>query len=75
MNENSRLMKKIIENYLRRNTDLDFDEVEIVNKRPMDIWLHAKCRTYLGPDRPVEDETISEAGVEGTGDYDGNPSW
>jgi ABC-type multidrug transport system ATPase subunit len=33
------------EDYLRNNGDFEFDETE--NKRPMNIWLYAKRRTYL----------------------------
>jgi hypothetical protein len=62
----------IIEEYLRAN--MDFDEVEIVNNRPMNIWLYAKCRTYIDPDNPEKDEALFDAEVEITGDYDGNPT-
>jgi hypothetical protein len=65
-------LPEIIEDYLRRNTDIDFDEIEIVNNRPKNIWLYAKCRTFLDPDDP-DDEVIYDAEVEITGDYDGNP--
>ncbi|MEV5117028.1 hypothetical protein [Peribacillus frigoritolerans] len=36
------------EDYLRNNGDFEFDETE--NKRPMNIWLYAKCRTFLDSD-------------------------
>ncbi|WP_010243737.1 hypothetical protein [Acetivibrio cellulolyticus] len=62
-------LQEIIEEYLMSHMDFDFDEVEIVNNRPINIWLHAKCRTYVDPD----DEKISDAEVEIKGDYDGNP--
>ena len=62
-------LQEIIEEYLMSHMDFDFDEVEIVNNRPMNIWLHAKCRTYAEPD----DEEISNAEIEIKGDYDGNP--
>ncbi|MFC7442489.1 hypothetical protein [Laceyella putida] len=65
-------LEEIIEDYLRRNMDFDFDEVEIVNNRPMNIWLYAKCRTYVDPDNPEEDDAFHDAEVEITGDYDGN---
>jgi hypothetical protein len=52
----------------------DFDEVEVVNNRPMNIWLYAKCRTYINPDNPEKDKALSDAEVEITGDYDGNPT-
>jgi hypothetical protein len=47
-----------IEEYLLAHGD--FDEIEIVNKRPMNIWLHAKCRKFIDPDEP-EEETASQA--------------
>ncbi|MFI8705468.1 hypothetical protein ACIGHG_00020 [Bacillus sp. NPDC077411] len=65
-------LQKIIEDYLRRHADFDFDEVEIVNNRPMNIWMYAKCRTYLDPDNPEQDEALLDAEVEIAGDYDGN---
>jgi hypothetical protein len=43
---------RIIEEYLSRHADFDFDEIEIVNNRPMNIWLYAKCRRYIDPDLP-----------------------
>lgn len=65
-------LQEIIEDYLLRNADFDFDDVEIVNNRPMNIWLHAKCRKYVDTDDPEEDEAIYDAEVEIDGDYDGN---
>ena len=65
-------LREIIEDYLMRHADFDFDEIEIVNNRPMNIWMYAKCRKYIDPDNP-EDKTMYEAEVEITGDYDGNP--
>lgn len=66
-------LQEIIEDYLRRNADFDFDEIEVVNNRPMNIWLYAKCRTYVDSENPEEDEALLEAEIEVTGDYDGNP--
>ena len=63
----------IIEEYLLRHADFDFDEIEIVNNRPMNIWLHAKCRRYIDPDED-EDEQVQDAEVEISGNYDGNPT-
>lgn len=37
-------LQEIIEDYLLRHADFDIDEVEIVNNRPMNIWLYALCR-------------------------------
>lgn len=67
-------LEVIIEEYLRRNADFDFDKVEIVNNRPMNIWLYAKCRTYIDPDNPEEDGALFDAEIEITGNYDGNPT-
>jgi hypothetical protein len=43
-------LERIIEEYLRLHAEFDFDEIEIVNNRPLNIWLHAKCRRYIDPD-------------------------
>ena len=59
---------------MQRNADFDFDEVEIINNRPMNIWLYAKCRKYIDPDNTEEDEALNEVEVEITGDYDENPT-
>ena len=67
-------LDEIIEEYLTRHCDFDFDEVEIVNNRPMNIWLYAKCRKYVDPDDPENDEALENVEVEVTGDYDGNPT-
>jgi len=53
--------------------DFDFDEIEIVNNRPINIWLYAKCRTYIDQDGP-EDGQIRAAEVQVSGKYDGNPT-
>ncbi len=66
-------LTEIIDDYLSRNSDFDYDEIEIVNNRPINIWLHAKCRKYLDPDNLDEEIADSEAEVEINGDYDGNP--
>src|SRR5659263_265893 len=70
---NEEELQEIIEEYLQRNADFDFDEVEIINNRPMNIWLYAKCRKYIDPDNTEEDEALNEVELEITGDYDGNP--
>ena len=70
---NEEELQEIIEEYLQRNAGFDFDEVEIINNRPMNIWLYAKCRKYIDPDNTEEDEALYDAEVEITGDYDGNP--
>ena len=63
----------IIEEYLMRHHKFDFDEMELVNNRPMNIWLYAKCRKYLDPDDPEDDDAYQEAEVMIEGKYDGNP--
>jgi hypothetical protein len=71
-------LAEIIEDYLTRHGDFDFDEIEIVNNRPMNIWLYAKCRKYVDPDvEPEEQETEAidlGAEVQVAGKYDGNPT-
>ncbi len=46
-------------------------KLEIVNNRPMNVWLYAKCRKYLDLDAPPE-EQLADAEVEVSGDYDDN---
>ena len=53
---------------LRDHAEFEFDEIELVNNRPMNIWLHAKCRTYIDPDDP-DDEKIEDADVQVSGPY------
>jgi len=67
-------LQEIIEDYFLRNTEFDFDEIEIVNNRPMNIWLYAKCRKYIDQDNPKGDEALNDAEIEIIGDYDGNPT-
>src|SRR6516164_586267 len=43
--------KRIIGDYLTRHAKFDFDEIEVVNNRPMNVWLYAKCRKYVDPDQ------------------------
>jgi hypothetical protein len=59
-------LDQIIEEYLRRHAEFDFDEIEIVNNRPMNIWLYAKCRKYIDPDAPEQDQ-ITDALKGGSG--------
>jgi hypothetical protein len=37
------------------------------------VWLYAKCRTYVDPDAP-EDEQVTDAEVQVSGPYDDNPT-
>jgi hypothetical protein len=67
-------LQEIIEEYLIRHAEFDFDDIEIVNNRPMNIWLYAKCRKYVDPDDPEEDDAVLDAEVEVSGKYDGNPT-
>jgi hypothetical protein len=62
-----------VEDYLLRHAELDFDEIEIVNNRPMNVWLYTKCRRCVDPDEP-EDEQVTDAEVEVAGPYDDNPT-
>ncbi len=66
-------LKEIIGEYLSLHAEFDFDEIEVVNNRPMNIWLYAKCRKYLDPDASDE-EQVADAEVEVPGEYDGNPT-
>jgi hypothetical protein len=68
-------LKEIIEDYLTSHAEFDFDELELVNNRPMNVWLYAKCRKYVDEDSdtPV-DEQITDAEVQVSGKYDGNPT-
>jgi len=66
-------LDRIIEEYLRLHAEFEFDEIEIVNNRPMNIWLHAKCRKHIDPDVPEEDQ-ITDAEVQISGKYDDNPT-
>ena len=66
-------LDEIIEEYLMSHADFDFEELEVVNNRPMNIWLYAKCRRYIDPDEP-EAGQIEDAEVEVSGEYDGNPT-
>ncbi len=67
-------LPKIIEEYLMRHADFDFEEIEIENNRPFNIWLTAKCRRHVDPDEPEDSEALDDAEVEVRGDYDGNPT-
>ena len=64
-------LQEIIDEYISNHADFDFDEIEVVNNRPMNIWLYAKCRKYVDPDDP--DQKI-DAEVEVDGPYDENPT-
>ena len=66
-------LEEIIEEYLIRHAEFEFDEIEIVNNRPMNVWLYAKCRKYVDPDAP-EEEQVADAEAEVSGEYDGNPT-
>lgn len=67
-------LSAIIEGYLRQHTDFDFDDIDIVNNRPVNIWLYALCRTYVDPDDPDHHYALREAEIEIPGEYDGNPT-
>ena len=65
-------LEEIVDEYLSRHADFEFDEVEGANNRPVNVWLYAKCRKYVDPDAPVPH--TGDADVEIRGDYDGNPT-
>ena len=71
-------LEEIIGEYLERHADFDFDEVEVINNRPVNIWLYAKCRKYVDPDAAVAEQEAEAsrlgAEVKVTGEYDGNPT-
>ena|SRR5271157_5891673 len=71
-------LEEIIRDYLEQHAEFDFDEVEVVNNRPVNIWLYAKCRKYVDPDVPATEQEAeaSQLGAEVnvTGEYDGNPT-
>lgn len=46
---------------MRDHTEFDFDEIEIVNNRPMNVWLYALCRKYVADD---DEAAENEAEVE-----------
>jgi hypothetical protein len=64
-------LPEIIEYYLRDHAEFDFDEIEIVNNRPMNVWLYARCRKYVADD---DEAAENEAEVEVKGEYDDNPT-
>jgi hypothetical protein len=65
----------IFEVYLREHADIDFDEVEVTNNRPMNVWLYVTCRAYVDPDDPdPKSLDLSVADVIVLGPYDGNPT-
>ena len=64
-------LAEIIEEYLLRHAEFEIDEVEIVNNRPMNIWLYALCRKYV---ENYDEATDNEAEVTVEGDYDDNPT-
>ena len=71
-------LEEIIREYLERHAEFDFDEVEVVNNRPTNIGLHARCRRYVDPD-VADTEQEGEASrfgaeVKLTGEYEGNPT-
>jgi hypothetical protein len=65
-------LEEIIGEYLARHAKFDFDEIEVVNNRPMNIWLYAKCRKYVDPDATEAEAAKLGAEVNVSGEYDGN---
>jgi hypothetical protein len=52
----------IIAEYLLVHGDFELDRIEIVNNRPMNIWLYPKCRKYIDPDDPVDEQVLKGRG-------------
>ena len=50
----------------------DFDDIESVNHRPLNIWLHAKCRRDIDEDED-EEMPVQDADVQLNGPHEGNP--
>ena len=50
----------------------------MVNNRPMNIWLYAKCRKYVDSDAAAAEQEAEAsqfgAEVKVPGEYDGNPT-
>jgi hypothetical protein len=71
-------LDKIIGDYLSRHAKFDFDELEVVNNRPVNIWLYAKCRKYVDADAPKKEQETEAAKlgaeVQVSGPYDDNPT-
>jgi hypothetical protein len=71
-------LEEIIREYLEEHADFDFDEMEVVNNCPMNIWLYAKCRKYVDPVAAAAEQEAEAralgAEVNVTGEYDGNPT-
>src|SRR5262249_2351919 len=71
-------LEEIIGDYLTRHAKFDFDEIEVVNNRPMNVWLYAKCRKHVDPDATAEEQAAEAAKlgaeVKVTGKYDDNPT-
>ena len=71
-------LDEIIGEYLSRHAKFNFDELEVVNNRPVNIWLYAKCRKYVDPDASAKKQQTEAAKlgaeVEVKGPYDGNPT-
>ena len=71
-------LEEIIREYLERHAEFDFDEVEVVNNRAMNIGLSAKCRKYVDVDAAAAEQEAEAsqlgAEVKVTGEYDGNPT-
>ena len=71
-------LEEIINDYLARHAKFDFDELELVNNRPVNVWLYAKCRKYVDPDASTKEQDTEAAKlgaeVRVKGKYDGNPT-
>ena len=50
-------LEEIIDEYLTSHAEFEFEEMELKNNRPMNIWLTARCRKYVDPD---DDEALHD---------------
>src|SRR5258708_391879 len=71
-------LDQIIGEYLSRHAKFDFDELDVVNNRPVNVWLYAKCRKYVDPaaSRRKQETEAAKLGAEVSvsGPYDDNPT-
>jgi hypothetical protein len=65
-------LQGIIEEYLHHHAEFTFDEMALVNNRPMNIWLYATYRKYGDPDNPEDDRDDAEVDIASA--YDDNPT-
>lgn len=67
-------LEEIIREYLEEHAEFDFDAVEVVNNRPMNIWLSAKCRKYVDRDAAAADQEAEASPLGARSKSRGNPT-